>query len=444
MLRVLSAIQTRILFIFAQVYLRTQSFWNGIKARSHPPKLLFQAPYEGQRILLVALYEKGVLRPDVARMIAAAKAQGAYVLAVNNLRLADPDAWRDRLDCYIERYNYGRDFGSYQTGFLHFYSQGWEASCPRLVMANDSVYFCRRRTPAFLADLFGSQIEALGATENFEFEHHLGSFCIAMAAPVLAHERMKRYWRDYRKSDIRPTVIARGEMQLSKTLKRAVSSESQFRSLYGIDRFETAVRNDPAFLARALHNARSSDRVPWPTLRAKDVLREFKLRHLTTPGSVQVDEFRRLYDERKLTLEEYVKLTRRDQPTLAPNDAAHEAEVGLFDFPDLVAVATANLAAGQERAVSEIKVLLADLLTTNFVRGGHIHQNAAALLDLGLAIVKLDGMYRGVFDATDVRKICELLDPEDAHELSAMLLSRPWGEHTTRGWRKSAFLLGLQ
>ena len=443
MLRVLSAIETRILFIFAQIFLRTQSFWNGIKARSHSPKLLFQAPYAGQKILLVALYEKGVLRPDVARMIATAKAQGAYVLAVNNLRLSDPDAWRDRLDCYIERYNFGRDFGSYQTGFLHFYAQGWEARCPRLLMVNDSVYFCRRRTPAFLAALLGSEIEALGATENFEFEHHLGSFCIAMAAPVLAHERMKRYWREYRKSDIRPTVIARGEMQLSKALKRSVSSENQFRSLYGIDRFETAVRNDSDFMARALYNARSSDRVPWPTIRPKDVLREFKIRHLTTPGVVKADEFRRLYDERKLTLEEYVKLTRRDQPTLAP-DAVYEAEIGLFDFSDLVAVATANLPSGQERAVSELKILLADLLTTNFVRGGHIHQNAAALLDLGLAIVKLDGMYRGVFDATDVRKICDLLEAEDAHELSTMLLSRPWGEHTTRGWRKSAFLLGLQ
>ena len=444
MLRVLSAIETRILFIFAQFYLRIQSVWNGIKARSHPQKLLFQAPYEGQKILLVALYEKGVLRPDIARMIAAAKAQGAYVFAINNLRLADPDVWRDRLDCYIERYNFGRDFGSYQAGFLHLYAQGWETRCPRLLMVNDSVYFCRRRTPALLADLFGSEVEALGATENFEFEHHLGSFCIAMGAPVLAHERMKRYWREYRKSDIRPKVIARGEMQLSKTLKRAVSSEDQFRSLYGIDRFETAVRNDSAFMARALQNARSSDRVPWPTTRAKDVLREFKIRNLVTPGLVQVDEFRRLFDERKLTLEEYVKLTRRDQPTLAPQDAVQEAEIGLFDFSDLVAVATANLQAGQERAVSELKVLLADLLTTNFLRGGQIHQNAAALLDLGLAIVKLDGMYRGVFDATDVRKICKQLEPEDGRELSAMLMSRPWGEHTTRGWRKSAFLLGLQ
>ena len=443
MLRILGAIQTRILFVFAQAYLRTQSLWNGIKARSHPDRVLHQAPYEGQKILLIALYEKGVLRPDVGRMIAAAKAQGAYVLAVNNQRLTEPSEWRHLLDCYVERYNFGRDFGSYQSGFLHLYSQGWEKTCPRLLMVNDSIYFCRLRTPALLEDLFGSEIEALGATENFEFEHHLGSFCIAMAGRVVAHERMQRYWRQFRKSDIRPTVIARGEMQLSKTLKRAVSSEDQFLSLYGVDRFEQAVRTDPGYLARSLYNARQSDRVPWPTTRAKDVLREFKIRNLVTPGIIQVDEFRRLYDERKLTIEEYVKLTRRDQPSLAPADVTHEQETVLLDVDDLVQVATANVPVGGERVVGELKTLLADILTTNFVRGGHIHQNAAALVDLGLAIVKLDGMYRGVFDASDVRKICELMHPEDARELSRLLLSRPWGEHTTRGWRKSAFLLGL-
>jgi hypothetical protein len=123
--------------------------------------------------------------------------------------------------------------------------------------------------------------------------------------------------------------------------------------------------------------------------------------------------------------------------------AGAEPDIALFDFDDLVMVATAPVTGNNGKAVEHLKTLVGDMLTTNFVRGGHIHQNAASLVDLGLAIVKLDGMYRGVFDATDVRKICELFEPEDACELSGLLLARPWGEHTTRGWRKAAFLLGL-
>ena len=403
MLRLLYALKMSGLFLFAQVYLRLLSARNGIKARRHPDRLHHQAPYAGQPILLVALYEKGVLRPDVHRMITVAKQQGVYVLAVNNLKLSDPAAWRELLDCYIERYNFGRDFGSYQAGFLHLYAQGWEKTCPRLVMLNDSVYYCRRRTPAFLADLLGSDKEALGATENFEFEHHLGSFCVAMAGRVLADPRMQRYWQRYKKSDIRPTVIHRGEMQLSKALKRAVTSESEFTSLYGVARFENAVRTDPDFMARALYQTRQSDRVPWPTTRVKDVLREYRIRNFIGHGFGR-DEFRRQFDEKKLTIEEYVKLTRRDQPTMAPI-AGVEPDIALFDFDDLVAVATAPVTGNDGKAVEHLKTLVGDMLTTNFVRGGHIHQNAASLVDLGLAIVKLDGMYRGVFDATDVRKI---------------------------------------
>jgi hypothetical protein len=429
------------LFLYAQVHLHVLSIWNSLKARWHPDTLHHQAPYAGQKIMLVALYEKGVLRSDVRRMIEAAKARGVYVLAVNNLRLTDPSAWTGLLDCYIERYNFGRDFGSYQTGFLHLYSQGWETTCPRLLMLNDSVYYCRRRTPPFLTDLLESDKEALGATENFEFEHHLGSFCIAMAGSVVRHPRTKRYWSQYAKSDIRPTVIARGEMQLSKTLKRAVSSESEFTSLYGVARYEEKVRTDPVYLARALYHSRQSDRVPWPALKVKDVLREFRVRNFVRP-SFGRDEFRRKFDEKILTIEEYVKLTRRDQPTLAPHEGA-TPDVPLFDYADLVAAATDTLGNEKQKAIGLLETMTADMLTANFVRGGHIHQNAAALVDLGLAIVKLDGMYRGVFDTTDVRKICDLLEPEDGKELSAILLSRPWGEHVTRGWRKAAFLLGL-
>jgi hypothetical protein len=431
-------------FSISYLYLLTLSIINGLKSRSHPPVLRFENPYAGQKILLVALYEKGVPRPDIQMLMRTAKEQGAYVLAVNTLRFIDPSAWQGLIDCYIEKHNFGRDFSSYQAGFLHLYSRGWEKTCPRVLMLNDSVFYCSRRTPQFVADLFDSEVEALGATENFEIEHHIGSFCVAMAGRVVAHDKVRRYWHAYRNTDLRPLVIRRGEMGLSKTLKRTVATDQDFRALYDVDRFSRKVRSDETVLVRALNNARDSLLVAWPTTRAKDVLREYRSRFALRDDAQISDEYFPLLEHGKISIEQYVKLTRRDQPSLALSNGADVKEHSLIDLDDLIATAMRPFEGRDPQKVAErIREMVADRLIANFVRGSHIHQNATSLLDLGLAIVKIDGMYRGMFSPADVRKICALLMPEDSIALERLLLSRPYGEHNLRGLRRAAFRQGL-
>src|SRR4029079_8103377 len=104
------------------------------------------------------------------------------------------------------------------------------------------------------------EVEAMGATENFEIEHHVGSFCGAIAGRGGAPDRLQRYWRAYRNTDLRPAVIRRGEMGLSKALKRTVASDGDFRALYDVDRFSKRVRGDGTFLARALEPPADLDR----------------------------------------------------------------------------------------------------------------------------------------------------------------------------------------
>ena len=42
-------------------------------------------------------------------------------------------------------------------------------------------FVLRQRTPwASIEQIITTEIEALGATENHEIEHHLGSFCISI------------------------------------------------------------------------------------------------------------------------------------------------------------------------------------------------------------------------------------------------------------------------
>lgn len=126
----------------------------------------------------------------------------------------------DYIDCYIERYNYGRDFASYQKGFTYINQRGWSDICPRLLMVNDSVFYSVKHNRGFLAEMLSSTVSVLGATENHEVAHHLGSFCIAFSGDVLRNERFRKYWDSYQPTDIRPAVIRRGEMELSETLRR--------------------------------------------------------------------------------------------------------------------------------------------------------------------------------------------------------------------------------
>ncbi|MBE9476424.1 MAG: hypothetical protein IME92_04705, partial [Proteobacteria bacterium] len=130
-------------------------------------RILWENELQGRSILLLALYEKGVLRPDIQRLLKQAKAQGMFVLCVNTLKLKDPDQYKDIIDCYIEKFNFGRDFSSYKTGFLHIYKRGWETECARVLMANDSVFYTSKGLKKFLKDMVETDVEVLGSTENF-------------------------------------------------------------------------------------------------------------------------------------------------------------------------------------------------------------------------------------------------------------------------------------
>lgn len=217
MIRMMSYIHTVTLYPAARMIVACQSGLQRIKTINEKQVVHIEREYKDQPIILLALYQKGRLRPDIMRLLHVAKAQGLYVIGVNTLKLKDPDALRGLVDCYIERPNFGRDFGSYKSGFLHVFSRKWDKTCPRLIMLNDSVFYSTRGLEKFINDLSTSDVEVLGGTENYEIEYHLGSFCISMAQSVLRSARLKSYWNSYRLTDVRPVVIKQGEMRLSRT-----------------------------------------------------------------------------------------------------------------------------------------------------------------------------------------------------------------------------------
>jgi len=409
----------------------SQSVLSGVRAARHKPIVRFEKPYgqaEGDasgvapvpRIVLVALYQKGVLRPDVVRLLRAAKAAGHYVLAVNTLKLKDPKDISSFVDCYVERPNFGRDFGSYKTGFLHIFRRGWQERCPRLLMLNDSVFYTEERLEKFLDDMMSSDVEVLGSTENFEIEYHLGSFCIAMSGTILRNPKLAKYWRSYRNSDVRPLVIRRGEMGLTKALKRCVTSPDQFRALYGSERFLNDLLVDHSLTDFAIRNSRTSDLVGWKPLTWNAVIEHLQLRFIVPIHRTEDVDFN-------------IETTLRDI-----NEYAF-----VHGYDDLFALLGRHLTPGSEIDPTKIADVVRAVLAEVFMQGSQIHQNAATLLRMGLPFVKLDGLYRGAFNIYDMVNVTSQMTAEEAGELRQLLLVRPYGGATLRGWKRAAFMRGL-
>lgn len=417
--RIISYIQTLTLYPGARAIVTFQSEYQRLKTLGQKPKVHFEAPYEGQRIMVLALYEKGVLRPDVIRLMEAARAEGLYVLAVNTLKLGDPSALEGLVDCYIERPNFGRDFGSYKTGFLHIFKNNWQESCPRLLMINDSVFFSAERMPKFLNDMMTSEIEVLGSTENYDIEYHLGSFCIAMSQSVLKKPIFQKYWKNYRLTDVRPRVIKTGELNLSKVLKRCVSVSDAYAALYSASRYSSAITADENLLSFAITSVRTSSIFAWKRASLKNVANEYRDRFALqrlemdkSPKSIEV-AMKEYFDE--VHVQTYSELKEFLESRLNTNNISDE----------------------------HLRRILHAELLESFMSGSQIHQNASILIKLGLPIIKLDGLYRGIFSYEDMARICGMLESYEGQELGALLISRPYGGRYLTGWKRAAFEAGL-
>lgn len=390
-----------------------------LKSIGARPTFFWEEPYEGQKLAIVALYQKGRLRKDSERLLKALKERDCYVLAVNTLKLKDPETCREYVDCYVERFNFGRDFGSYKAAFQTVFARGWHESCPRALIINDSVYCISDRIGPFIDEIMNSDIEVLGSTENYETSHHLGSFCIAFCGRILRHKKFRKYWKKYRNSDIRPTVIHRGELELSKTLRKCATNPTEFQAVYGTGAFLAGLQNDDELIDDAIRKSRYSALTAWRRFSVPKVIEELRKRYLFQTVTLPKDA--------SLQIEE-LQLGER----VAANSLA-----------GIIELAQSDLKQGQVLDHDHVRRVVISHLTESFMVGSQIHQNASILVRLGLPIVKLDGLYRGMFTVQDIQLICEQLPEVDRLELQALLLERPFGGNIYIGWKYAAFMRGL-
>jgi hypothetical protein len=375
----------------------------------HKNHIFIESEYHGEKIVLIALYEKGLLRSDIEQLLMIAKKLNFFVIAVNNLKLDEPPS--NLVNCYIERYNFGRDFGSYKAGFQFLFAKEYHLKCPRLLMLNDSVFYESSRCEAFLNQLMDSDTSVLGATENFKHTHHLGSFAISLNHQILCSEHFIRFWDHYRNTDLRPQVIKNGEIALSVLLQKIVSDPSQFSAAYDMrfvsQRLQSSEEISTAFALTAKSN--------FQCISAQDVWQDF----------ISIN---------------YSPLDSK----LFFNNTCDP-----YDLPAMKKTLIDQLHIVDDQLDKKMCLYIKSLILESFVlgkkipSGSQIHSNNMLLFYLGLPLIKMDGFFRGALSTENVLQLSSFMQDNEKWLFEKLLLSRTHADTMLTGLKKLMYQTGF-
>lgn len=387
-----------------------------------PNVLIYNSLNEKKKILLIALFEKGYLRDDIVNLVTEAKRQEYYVVGINTLKLINcEENLKGLFDAYIERPNYGRDFGSYKEGITFLSLKNiFVSEVDRLVICNDSVFYESSRVDLFLEQLGYSDFEVLGATENSEIQFHLGSFCVSLSTNIFMNKKFNSFWKNYRLSDIRPVVIRNGEMALSKCLIGCATSMDKVDTLYNVRKFRAALYNSE-FLDFVITNSRQSERVDWPTF---DVVE-----HLSS------------WVRQNLGINFYKSLGGKKAAGMKERFLSSDISLQLNSTSDIKKMFE-NLGVEDSIFLNYMEDLKSYLLSLA-MKGSQIHQNALLFFKMGLPLVKLDSIYRGMLNERDFYLFKNEMSEKDFLSLEKIMLNKPFGGEYLLGWQRLAFFHGL-
>ncbi len=162
--------------------------------------------------------------------------KGLATTVVSNLPLEPNDKARvlELCSTYIERPNFGYDFGGYRDGVLSL--QRETAEIDQLVLLNDSCWFPIVETTDWLDDIddlnvdFGAAVSNYGLRRvdpegflNFEFSYstdhpnfHYCSYALSFGPRVIQHPGFLRYWQSFPLSNSKKRTVRRGEIGLTQ------------------------------------------------------------------------------------------------------------------------------------------------------------------------------------------------------------------------------------
>ena len=394
------------------------------KSYFHRSKIKEFTPYrDGQKVALIAIWEYQKLRKDIRVLAEELIKRDFYVCMVNTGKM-NAEPLSGSASVYIERFNYGRDFGSYKEGIQFLQKDKKLAQAEKFLLCNDSVYYLQDLVSPTLDLFLESNLEIAGATENFEIHHHLGSFFVMFSKHVVNTKEFKKFWRRFRVTDIRTKNIRYGEMRLTEKVKKTVN-ETQIGAIWSLA-LMSKVFDETDKLSQAISLVNRGLITSWKKLSWQFITKSFLGERILFPADFSKNQgiFIQGSDSKNSDVSKSELIfTHRDAMDLIQNTFGKEVDKQtLFDF----------------------KMKAKGLWVGTTASGSQIHQNNNLLISMGCPLVKLDLIYRGAFSYEDAEiMFSQIENKEDVELLRVMLYRRAYGLDVLRGWKRSAFNKGL-
>jgi hypothetical protein len=331
---------------------------------------------------VLVVYQRYGLPANLRVLVERLKLRGINTVLVHNLPLTDADRafLEPRVHTIIGRRNVGRDFGGYRAGILHVLDTYRPT---RIMLLNDSVFYAERGLEPFL-DALCADDDFTGAAENYEFAYHVGSYALSFGRRVFGDPRFRKFWEDYRLTDLRPAVIWRGELALNRLIISKIGVKPQ-------------VICRPGRLRSALERS--------------DVLSLLgTARQMPTAFG------------RRGQLFELADRLRRWVETASERSTPRQQRPPLSLVADIIGSDPEALMAALNETVAED--LRAGIM--NFVvRGSQIHWGALPFVKhLSCPVIKCDLLLRSIYTAGDLGVFSAYMSPDEFAEFHAILTAR--------------------
>lgn len=203
----------------------------------------------GDKVAIYVIFPSHGLLPSHMRSLKYLVSKQYKVIVVSNLELPDADAGKILPLChiYIQRPNFGYDFGGYRDGVLA--ALGAVQKPKRLVLLNDSTWFPIIDHADWLGDIESLDLDFAGAASNYgvprpdparfktmDFDYrsdhkrfHYCSFALAFGPRVLKDPDFRRFWRRFPLTNKKKSTVRRGEIGLTAwALRKGYSHGATF------------------------------------------------------------------------------------------------------------------------------------------------------------------------------------------------------------------------
>ena len=216
------------------------------------------------RIAIFVIFPIDGLQPSVLLTLEHIAASGYSPIVISNhpLRETEQTAVIEKCAEYIERPNYGYDFGAYRDGILHTIDHF--ARLKRLVLLNDSTWYPVHDKSNWILDAERMGHDLVGATSNFGIRiinpdtylnlkwtwssshrnFHYNSYALSLGPKLFRSNGFRRFWKNLALYNEFKMVVRQGEIKFSQWVLRSGFSHDCTWNLRDLDKQLYALRDN--------------------------------------------------------------------------------------------------------------------------------------------------------------------------------------------------------